>query len=265
MKKTIQFAILLLFTSLLSACSFWNHTPADPNQPYKGFTQDQLFNVAEHRLAKGNYTGAVKYFEALDTLYPFGIHSQQAQLDIIAAYYKSEDFVSAEAAADRYIHLYPREANVDYAYYMKGMSQINENRTFLERILPVDMSSRDLANAQSAFFTFRDLIQMFPNSQYVPAAHQQMIYLRDLFAKHELDVGDYYFKRKAYVAASNRATYVIAHYQGTPQVFYALVMLVQSDRALGLTQSANDALRVLQTNYPDSPIVKKLSGVSPTT
>src|SRR5262249_40030705 len=158
------------------------------------------------------------YFNALDALYPFSANSEQALRDMIYADYKNRDYPAAQAAAERFIRLYPRSNFIDYAYYMKGMSEVYETRTFLQSLFPLNLAARDLNAPKQAFFDFRDLVQMFPDSKYAPDAHQQMIYLRNMFAEHELEVAMYYFKRSAYVAAANRASYLITHYEGTPQV-----------------------------------------------
>lgn len=261
MKKAIKFFFVIVYLPLfLSACANLDKLKGsnEPAVMYKNYPEERLFAEGENSLANKKYTDTIKYFEALDALYPFGEHSQQAQLQIIWAYYKTEDFASAEAAADRYIHLYPRDEHVDYAYYMKGLSELKANKNFFQRVFPIDESSRDLDSAKEAFFTFNDLIQLMPDSPYVPDARQRMIYLRSMFAKQEIDIGEYYFKRKAYVAAANRASYIIQHYQGTPQVEAALVLSVKANRYLGANQAAEDAFRVLAANYPNSPDVKKL-------
>jgi outer membrane protein assembly factor BamD len=261
MKKTIKFFFMIVYLSVfLSACANLTKLKGsdEPAVLYKNYPEERLFQDGENSLADKKYTNTIKYFEALDSLYPFGPHSQQAQLQIIWAYYKTEDYLSAEAAADRYIHLYPRDEHVDYAYYMKGLSELKANKNFFQRVFPIDDSSRDLESAKEAFFTFNDLIQLMPDSPYVPDARQRMIYLRSLFAKHELDIGEYYFKRKAYVAAANRASYIIQHYQGTPQTEAALILSVKANQALGANQAAEDALHVLTINYPSSPELKKL-------
>lgn len=259
MKKTITLLTALSLALILTSCASWKTSTTDPGQAYEKYSEAQLFTMAEKSLANRSYGRAVKYYEALSELYPFGAHAQQGQLDVIYAYYQTKDYASAEAAADSYIHLYPQSTNVDYAYYMKGLSEMYQSRTFLQQVIPIDMSDRDLTNMQQAYYTFSDLVQLIPTSPYAPYARQQMIYLRNLFAQHELNVATYYFKLKAYVAASNRASYLIRHYQGAPQVPQALVLLVQANRALGATDAANDAYQTLVQNYPNYPGVKQLA------
>ena len=108
--------IILLIACLLVACKTTNSLDA-----YQQLSDKQIYEHSKENMKKHHYEQATKDFEALDTLYPFGDYSQQAQLAIITAYYKNDDKESALAAIDRYIRLYPRADNVDYAYYMKGV------------------------------------------------------------------------------------------------------------------------------------------------
>ncbi|MGE3920925.1 MAG: outer membrane protein assembly factor BamD [Gammaproteobacteria bacterium] len=254
-RRILYFLLIAFFVTGCSTLKKLNGTN-DPAETYKNFSEERLFNLAEKKLASKRYAAAIRYYEALAILYPFGEHSQQALLDSIYAYYENGDYTSAAASANTYIHLYPRSEHADYAYYMKGMSQMNENQTFLQTKLPIDMSSRDMTSTSDAFFTFRDLIQLYPESHYRGAAHQRLIYLRNLFAKHELDVAQYYYDQKAYVAASNRASYIIQHYEGAPQQQEALVILMKSNSKLGANEASNDAREVLQVNYPQSNALK---------
>jgi outer membrane protein assembly factor BamD len=249
-----HYRIAKLFTLIslgltVSACSSAKLND-DPGAQYKNYSEQQLFILGEKAVARHNYSGAVRYFQALDALHPFNVNSEQAQRDIIYAYYKTKDYPSAEAAAERYIRVYPQGAHVDYAYYLKGLSQMAQSRTFLQRILPVDIAIRDETTIQDAFYSFRNLVQDYPNSSYAPDARARLIYLRDIFAQHELEVAHFYYQRGAYHAAINRADYIIAHYQQTPQIKQALQLLIKANEKLGLHETAEQARDVLQQNFP---------------
>ena len=245
--------LMILSLSLLTACSKSTLTQ-DPAQQYQGYTAERLYIKGEKLLASRNYKSAVTVYEALQSLYPFGGYAEKGQLNLIYAYYKAGDYASAEAAAEQYIQVYPRSKHVDYAYYMKGLADYYSSRTWVQRALPIDMSARDLTTAKQAFYDFRQLVQFFPNSRYAADAKQRMIALRDMFAQHELTVAQYYFKRKAYVASANRASYLLRHYASTPQVKPALIILVRSNEKLGLTKAANEARQVLELNYPGTKV-----------
>ncbi|MEM1244481.1 MAG: outer membrane protein assembly factor BamD [Pseudomonadota bacterium] len=257
--RNILALFFIIVSLMLTACGL--NTPDDPATLYKNYSAKQLYDKGGELVRAGYYKDGAKYFEGLNALYPFSTYAEKGTLDLIYAYYKSQDYASAIATSTEFIHLYPRDKNADYAYYMKALSEINQNRNFFQRVFPVDMSYRDLDNAKQAFFDFRDLVQLYPRSRYAPDAKQHMIFLRNMFARHEMQVARYYYVRKAYVAAANRATYVVQNYQGSTSMPQALAMLVKTNRKLGLTKSANDALRVLQANYPNSESLRRLARV----
>jgi len=248
MKSTKLFIVFLITTCFLIACT--TKVP-DPASMFKGENQAQLFRHGTKKLLSKHYDQAVQYFETLDARYPFSKVNKKAQLYIIYAYYKKEDYPSAIAAADRYIHLYPVGKDVDYAYYMLGLIRMESHRGSVERYFHIDTAERDLEPLKKAYSDFAQLIRFYPKSKYAADARQRMIYLRNTIAKHQLEVAQFYYDRKAYVASSNRATDVVQHYQGAPAVIPALKLMEKSYRKLGLTSQANDAARVLKVNYPN--------------
>ena len=249
-KSWIIFAInlLLLTTLTLTGCSTVND---DPTLAFQGQAEDRIYNDGEMLLAKGSYNDAIKHFEALDALYPFGATARQAQFDSIYAYYMTGDAATTLAAADRFIHLYPRDPHVDYAYYMKGLANFNLHQDFVTRLFRLDMAERDIANAKKAYQDFADLTHYFPDSQYALDARQHMIFLRNILANHDLQVAQFYMKRHAYVAAANRANDLVKQYPQAMAVADALKIMVNAYRALHLEQAANEAQRVLRLNYPN--------------
>lgn len=252
--RLLLLIIITLISFTLTACK-----TTTIEQQYKGKNEQQIFERAERNLAKGNYDTAAKDFEALDNLYPFGPYAQQAQLDIIYAYYKNSDIDSALAAADRYIRLYPRSSDIDYAYYMKGLIGMGTPEGWLDYWVKTGPADRDVSGLDQAFRDFATLVQRFPDSKYVPEARKRMAYIRNLLAAHNLRIAQYYYNRKAYVAAANRAGDVVKNYSGAPQVIPALAIMVESYRALNENDMANDALQVLVNNYPNSSEAKRLN------
>ena len=244
--KTRSFILFVLLSSLYGCAT----TTPDPSAAYRGQTAEQIFICAETALIKGNYTTAIQRFEALDTLYPCGRYAERAHLDIIYAYYKSGDMVATSAAADRYIRLYPASCYADYAYYIKGVADFEQDRGWLQRYFPTDLADRDPGTSKQAFDDFKQLICLYPDSQYVPDARQRMVYLRNLLARYEMNIARYYYCRGAYVAAINRASNVLEHYQQSPSTPCALQLMANAYCRLGLKRQADEAVSVLRCNYP---------------
>lgn len=203
----------------------------------------------------GNYEKAIKIYEALEARYPFGPDSAQTQLDIAYAYYKNSDPESAIAAADRFIKMNPRNPNVDYAYYLKGLVNYNRDIGFVQRFIPSDASQRDPGNARNAYDIFSELVRKYPQSKYAADASKRMISLKNNLAMHEVHVARYYMKRKAYVAAANRASYVVEKYQKTPAVPYALQIMQDAYTKLDMQDLAKNAASLYELNFPKGPPV----------
>lgn len=214
-------------------------------------TELAYYESAQSSLRSNNYANAVSKLQFLEARFPFGRYAEQAQLEIIYAYYRSAQPEAARAAADRFIRLHPRHPNVDYAYYLKGLASFDEDQNFLARLFPMDPSTRDPGAARDSFNDFDQLIRRFPNSEYAPDAQKRMQYLRNLLAASEINVARYYIHRGAYVAAANRGRYVFENLQGTAAVPDALAVMVEAYQLLGMEDLANDALLVLSANFPE--------------
>ena len=242
--------LICLCALVLSACATKDYGPSS----FQNMTAAQILKGGERAVSKGDYSSSTKYFEALDALYPFDPEAKQAQLNIIYAYYKAEDHASALEAANRYIHLYPEDKHTDYAYYMKGVINFEKNRAAFQKLYPRKQERLDVTNLREAFVNFQELLKRFPRSVFAKDAEKRMLYVRNLLAEHEISISRFYFKRKAYIAAANRANIVVKHFKGVPQVKEALQIMVKSYRELGADKQADDALRILKLSFPKERI-----------
>ena len=249
-KQLILIILVGVILNLTACKTFWSKDDDDDDDsPFKGQTAKKLYIDANDSLKKKNYGEAIKRYEALETMYPFNDYAEQAELNLIYSYYKKEDYASAAATAERFIHLYPRARRVDYAYYMKGLANYHQLRGNITTFLGIDQSWRDPGTQSQAYSDFATLVQKFPESRYKANAMQRMIYLRNMFAQSELNVSKYYFERHMYVAATERANYLIRTYPQAPSVKEALIILYHANLALGLKQAAEDARTVYQATY----------------
>ncbi|TCK02377.1 outer membrane protein assembly factor BamD [Marinobacterium mangrovicola] len=245
--RLVKTCAALVLVSLLSACTWWSeNADVEPDIP-----EQQLYDEALSAMDDGNYSLAVERLQLLEARYPFGRYSEQAQLELIYAYFRTFEPDSAAAAADRFIRLHPNHDNVDYAYYMKGLTAFEKDRSFLTRYLPLDETQRDPGAARDSFESFATLVDRYPESEYAPDAQKRMQYLKNRLATHEIHVATYYMKRQAWIAAANRGRYVVENYQETPAVADALAIMHEAYTQVGLTDLADDAMEVLTLNFPD--------------
>ena len=221
-----------------------------------GWSAQRLYGEAKDAMASKEWAKAIKYFEKLEARFPYGRFAQQAQLEVAYCNFKDGERASAIAAADRFIKLYPNHANVDYAYYLKGLINFNEMSGFLTNVTTPDMSDRDPKSARESFNAFKEVTTRFPDSRYAPDAMLRMRYLVNALASHEVHVARYYMKRGAYLAAANRAQYAIRSYAQAPATEEAVFVLVLAYDRLGMNDLRDAADRVMRTNFPDSRYLK---------
>jgi len=218
---------------------------------------EQLYNAAKKALNQGDFLTAISTFETLGARYPFGNYTQQAQLDVAYAYLKQDEFDSAINAADRFIKLYPRSENIDYAYYIKGVSHFSRGGSAMERIFPRDMAKVNQKWLSSSFADFDTLVRRFPNSVYTPDALERMSFLKNEMAEHELITAQFYFQRGAMVAVVNRVNYLLEHFDGSNHIPDALALLANAYKSLGQEDRQSDTLRVLRATDPDHAELSK--------
>jgi len=247
--KRIQVLFLSGLIVGMSSCAKWKKDDDDEKNPYKGMTATQLYDNSQKALKKQQYASASKQLEAIESMYPFSDYTERSQMQLIYAYYENEDYPSAAATAERFIHLYPRAKNVHYAYYMRGLANFQQTRGVFAKVLPLDESWRDPGTQTQAYLDFATLIQKFPESRYKANALQRMVYLRNMFAQRELNISRFYFKRKMYVAAIERSSYLVKNYPQAPSAQQALIIMYKANMALGLKSAAADAMTVYQATY----------------
>ncbi|TXF11717.1 outer membrane protein assembly factor BamD [Pelomicrobium methylotrophicum] len=225
--------------------------PTDED-PTRDWSASRLYSEAKAELNDGNYQNAIKLYEKLEARYPYGRYALQAQLEIAYAYYKDGETASAISAADRFIKLHPNHPNVDYAYYLKGLANFQSDLGIFSTLGGDDFSDRDPKAAREAFEAFKELVTRFPQSRYTPDAQARMSYLVNALASHEVHVARYYMRRGAFVAAVNRAKYVLENYPQAPALEEALAIMVRAYDAMGMPKLRDDARRVLEKNFPNS-------------
>lgn len=243
-KNPLKLAVLML-AFVLSACG----SLGEKADETKGWSAEKLYAEASDELKGGNYEKAIKYFEKLESRYPFGAYAMQAQMEIAYAYYRQNEQAQCLAAIERFIRLHPNHPNVDYMYYLRGLINFNDKKGLFDFVSAQDPTERDPKATRAAFDAFKQLVERFPDSKYAEDSRDRMKYLIEAMAQYEVHVAQYYLKRGAYVAAVNRAQNVIRNYPESPSIKNALRIQIQAYNAMGLKDLRDDAERVFELNY----------------
>ena len=235
---------------LLAGCS------TDPKDPTAGWSTSKIEMEAQDERSSGNFEKAITLFEKLEGRTVGTVTAQQAQLEKAFSQYKVGETAQAEATLDRFMKNHPASPALDYALYLKGLVTFNDNLGIFGSLAKQDLSERDQHAAKQSFESFRELVNRFPDSRYAPDARQRMVYIVNALAAHEVHVARYYYQRKAYLAAINRAQTAVTDYRNAPAHEEALFILAKSYEALGMDALRADAERVLTNNFPDSNYLK---------
>lgn len=245
-KPTVMPVVVLTAAALLSACSTTEEDKTASWSPNK------IYAEAKDESSAGAYDKAIPLFEKLEGRAAGTPLAQQAQLDKAYAQYKNNDQASALATLDRFIKLHPASPALDYALYLKGIVNFNDDLGILSFVSRQDLSERDQKAAKESFQSFKELVTRFPESRYASDAKARMTYIVNSLAQYEVHVARYYHSRGAYVAAINRAQSAVAEYPDVPAIEEALFIMMRSYDALGLAQLRDDTRRVMEKNYPRS-------------
>ena len=242
---------LLVLATLLSGCA------KDKEILTAELDARQLYERATNAISAGQFQTAIQHFRALEARYPFSPYALQAQLDIAYAYFRFGRTEESISEAERFIRFNPTHPNVDYAYYIKGLAHFSHRKGFLHSWFPRDPAEVDQKALREAFNTFTALITKFPNSPYAPDAHQRLVFIKNKMAEHEISVANYYLSRNAWIAAGNRANYVLEYYNNTPSTENALAILLTVYKQLDLPHAYQATLKTLRLNYPNNPALQE--------
>ena len=237
---------LVMLGGLVAGCS---STPKDAEAQWSA---ERLYAEAKEEASLGNYDHAGKLYERLEGRASGTALAQQAQIERAYMLYKNGDKAQALSVLERFIKLHPTSAALDYAYYLQWLINFNDNLGLLGNLARQDLAERDQQAARDSYQSFKQLIDLFPQSLYADDSRLRMNFIVNSLAAYEVHVARYYYRRGAYVAAINRAQSVITEFQQSPSAQEALFIMVQSYDKLGLTQLRDDASRVLAHNFPDS-------------
>lgn len=245
-KLSVVYAALLMIGTLLTACS------SSPLDKTAAMNPAAIYQEAKDEMGSGQWERAINLLERLEGRAAGTPLAQQAQLDKAYAQFKTSEPAQAIATLDRFMRLHPASPAMDYALYLKGLVNFNDDLGLFSAVTRQDLAERDQKAAKESFETFKELVARFPDSRYTKDAKQRMSYTVGVLAKNEVHIARYYFKRGAYLAAINRAQNAVTDYREVPALEEALYIIYKSYEALGMNVLRDDTKRILDKNYPDS-------------
>lgn len=226
-----------------------------------GWSAAQLYKAGKEELNDGSYSSAEEYYTKLLSRFPYGKLAQQSQLDLAYAYYKSGEPEKALAQIDDFLRTYPQHPYADYALFMKGVVEYEQNISLFSRLIPTNLSQTDPEQLKKAFDDFNLLVQRYPKSEYAEDARYRMVYIRNLLGEHSLEIANYYLRQGAYVSAIARAKQVLEKYEQSPSAPYALAIMIRAYQEAGEQKLANDARRVFEQNYANMKQDKEIEEI----
>jgi outer membrane protein assembly factor BamD len=203
---------------------------------------DVLYNQALANMNAGRLEEASKKFAAVDRQHPYSEYARKSMVMGAFANYRQGNYDDAIASAKRYLTLYPSTEDAPYAEYIIGLS-------YYRQIKDV---TQDQKEARQTIQAMQDLVQRWPDSEYVEDAKAKIRFANDQLAGKEMQIGRYYLERREYIAAIKRFRTVVETYSNTRHIEEALARLTEAYYAMGLTDEAQTAAAVLGTNYPES-------------
>jgi outer membrane protein assembly factor BamD len=220
-----------------------------------GWSNDKLYAEAKQEADSGSWERAAKLYERLEGRAAGTILAQQAQLERAYVLYRQGEKAQALSTLERFIKLHPTSPAVDYALYLQGLVNFNDNLGILGNLSRQELAERDQQASRDSYQSFKQLVDQYPQSRYAEDARVRMNYILNSLASYEVHVARYYYRRGAYVAAANRAQQTVQEFQQSPSVEEALFILASSYDRLGLDQLRDDASRVLKQNFPNSTYI----------
>ena len=242
--RYLRLLIITIVASTIAACG------GGPEERTDVQNLTEAYELAQLSIQRKNFTKGIQIFEAIQARYPFSDLSRQVQLELMHAYYQRGDKEQAIAAADTFIQENPIHPRVDYALYIKALAFFENDIGILERWFKRDISTRPPIDVDLAYSTLRRLVERYPTSEYAPDAEQRIIAIKNRMSVYENHVADYYLRRGAYVAAANRAKTALEEYNGTEGNQESLRIMIDAYDALGMTDLAADARKVMAANFP---------------
>ena len=202
----------------------------------------ESYREGKKALEGGDVLFAAKKFNEAEKLFPQSEWAPKSALMAAYSYYVQDYYSDVIAELERFLKVYPNHPNLDYVYYLLGIS-------YYEQIVDEKKDTQSILIAKRVF---EKLIEKYPNSDYAIDASYKMDLIEDILASKEIYIGRYYFERKKWIPAINRFKTVLDKYDDTIYTEEAIHRLVEVHYTLGLKDEAKKYAKLLGYNYQSS-------------
>ena len=241
MRKMKSFVVATLAALAVVGCS-------SGSKEVEQASVNELYSKGTEALQDGSFTESIRYLNAVTTRYPGSTYQEQAMLDLIYANYKAQDYTATLLTIDSYLNQFPQSPNRAYAVYMAGLTNLATADNAIQDFFGIDRSTRENTSLKTAFSNFQSLVRAFPNSPYSQDALARMAYIKDMLARHELDIAKFYYKRDAYVATANRVVGMLQLYPDAKATYDALPLMRDAYEKMGLKTLAEQTQTIIDAN-----------------
>ena len=243
--KNIFLTILLFF--LIISCSKEEVKISIIQEDDLNLQVIEAYEEGLESLKEGDVLYAAKKFNEAEMLFPQSESAPKSALMAAYAYYIQDYYGDSIAELIRFLKVYPKDKNLDYAYYLLGIC-------YFEQIVD---EKKDMQSIIQSKETFKTLVKKFPNTEYAIDAKFKLDLIDDILASKEIYIGRYYLDKKKWIAAINRFRNVIDDYETTVYTEEALYRLVEVYYIIGLKEESKKYAQLLGYNYNSSAWYEK--------
>ena len=193
-------------------------------------------------LEEGDVLFAAKKFNEAEILFPQSEWAPKSALMAAYSYYIQDYYGDAVSELQRFLKVYPKHKNIDYANYLLAIS-------YYEQIVDEKKDLQSIVNSKKNFSL---LIKDYPNTEYALDAEFKLDLINDILASKEMYLGRYYLQKKKWIPAINRFRTIIDEYDTTIYTEEALHRLVEVYYTIGLENEAEKYAKLLSYNYQSS-------------
>ncbi|MBI3544772.1 MAG: outer membrane protein assembly factor BamD [Deltaproteobacteria bacterium] len=240
MTKTKFFCVVwaLVAAMQLAACSGKKVDEGNPQE---------LFKDAEEDIHDKRYQMALDKLKGLKNKFPYSHLATQAKLRIADVYFDEESFIEAAAAYESFRDMHPKHEKADYVLFRIGESYFNQ--------LPGGVD-RDLGPAGKSIDAYRELLNLYPKSQYVGEATKHLSEATERLAGKEKYIADFYYRQEQFDSAAGRYEKMTTRFPNTSSEQYAYWRWGQSLIRDQKQDEAKHVYRVYLTRYPTGTYAK---------